>query len=97
MYAAQNECYISQNLNDINYDDGNKKVQLNWCPRNQTKCRGETVPVSGCDQIFMKGKAEIVHQPSNPPPIPLIGIVNLSLPIVDRNRVAGKLSRASKF
>jgi len=55
---AQNECEISQNLNKINDDDANKKLQHNWCPGNQTKCRGETVAVSGCDQIFMEGKAE---------------------------------------
>jgi len=62
---AQNECKISQNLNEIDDDNGNKKVQLNWCPGNQTKFRG-TVTVKGCDRIFMEGKAEISHQPPTP-------------------------------
>ena len=57
-YTAQNEWEISQNLNEIDDDDGNQNVQLNWCPGNKIKRRGETLEVSGCDQIFMEGKAE---------------------------------------
>ena len=58
---------VSQNLNEIDDDDANKKVQHNWCPGNQTKCRGETVAVSGCDQIFMEGKAESALPITDPP------------------------------
>jgi len=97
IYTAQKECEISQNLNEVDDDDGNKKVLVNWCPRNQTKCRGETVAVSGCDQNFMEGRAESAYQSSTPRSNSPLCIANLSLPIVDRNRVAGKLSRVGKF
>jgi len=36
-YTAQNEWGILQNLNEIDDDDGNKKIQLSWCPGNQIK------------------------------------------------------------
>jgi len=87
-YTAQNEWKISQNLNEIDDDDSNQKVQLNWCPGNQTKRRGETIAVSGCDQIFMEGKAESALPIIDPSIHFLPCIVYFSLPIVDRNRVA---------
>ena len=94
---AQNECEISQNLNKINDDDANKKLQHNWCPGNQTKCRGETVAVSGCDQIFMEDKAESALPIIDPWIHFLTRIVYLSHPILDINRVAGMPSLVSKF
>jgi hypothetical protein len=49
-----------RNLNEIDNDDGIKKVQPNWCLGSQTS-KGEWVEVSGWEQPFMEGKAKSTY------------------------------------